>query len=359
MKTTLLVFIILIYCGCEPIANPIDEVQNCKYYSKITTYPPAEDTLLIMTWNIRFGCGGVEKWFGDACGNRTLFTRKEVLFNLDKIINQINLADPDILLIQEIDISSKKTAYIDEVDYILQRTKFTNAIFGTNWDVQFIPSDGLGKINDGKAIFSKWEITNHKLHPFPLRNDIDALTKYFYLRTNFIECTIEFPDKTQISVANVHLEAFSTDDTKKRQVDVVEKFMSENNVDSKFLILGGDFNLLPPNATKTDYCIEDMCEDENFHTNAGRLNHKDGSFYTPEISWLSPFFQYYKPSLPLEKYSNTDKYFTHTTNPLTSWDRTLDYLFSNKNWVENSHIVYNQSRTLSDHAAVSALWRLK
>lgn len=359
MKKTLLFLLVFVICSCQPLVNTLDEIQECKYYSKSQTEHPVKDTLLIMTWNIRFACGGLEQWFGDACGNRSLFTRAEVINNLNNIITEINRINPDILLIQEIDISSKKTAYIDEVDYILQKTSFTNAVFGSNWDVQFVPSDGLGKINDGKAIFSKWKIKSHKLHPFPLRNDLDALTKYFYLRQNFIECTIDLGSNIEITVANVHLEAFSTDDTKKRQVDVVLNFMNKCNQESKSLVIGGDFNLLPPNSKKSDYCIDDMCPDEHFHGDGDNPFHKEGSFYTPEINWLNPFFQDYHASLGLDRYLNTNIYFTHTTNPKTSWDRTLDYLFSNREWVNDSHTVYSNLRALSDHAAVSCLWRLK
>ena len=85
-------------------------------------------------------------------------TETETKNNLDSIVNFINQQNPDIILIQEIDISSKRSAYVDQVQYILDNTSFNYGVYASMWDADLIPSDGLGAVDVGNAIFSKWKI---------------------------------------------------------------------------------------------------------------------------------------------------------------------------------------------------------
>ena len=71
----LLYFLLLIltFWSCEPLVDTIPEVRDCESYQKGNAIPaPAKDTIMVMTWNIRFGCGTEILWFGDACGERTV-----------------------------------------------------------------------------------------------------------------------------------------------------------------------------------------------------------------------------------------------------------------------------------------------
>lgn len=362
MKCKFILFLFLIFVSCEPVIDTIDEVRDADDYSKENAIAaPSKDTILVMTWNIRFGCGSEILWFGDACGGRTLLTKDEVTRNLDRVIEEINKIHPDILLLQEVDIKTKRVAYIDQMKYIMDRTYFGWGAYATSWHIQFIPSDGIGRMDFGNAILSVWPLTEAKLNPLPLRKDLDALTKSFYVRENVISCHIKMPNGTEFNVANVHLSAFATDDTKYRQlqtyIQLCEKLASGNMP----LVTGGDFNLLPPNSDKLDYCFEDKCEGEHFHSPGDDPMHKEGSNYEPEITWMQEIYDKYNPSLPLDVYkANQSKYFSHATIPPPyMWDRTLDYLFTNGTWVTGSHITHQDLRIHSDHAPVSALWRIK
>jgi len=359
-------FLLIFVIGCEPIVDTLDKPADCIDYSKtLPSIKESRDTISVMTWNIRFGCGTEILWFGDACGSRTILKRDEVELNLDLLIDEINRLKPDVLLLQEVDIKAKRTAYIDQVKYIMDRTYFGFAVYATNWKIQFIPSDGIGRLDEGNAILSVWPITESKLHPLPLRNDLDALTKYFYVRETVQSCKVTMPNGTNFRVINAHLSAFSTDDTKKRQLEEYINILNKYDENNEFLVTGGDYNLLPPNSDSLDYCDEDKCAGESFHHNGDDPLHKDGSNYAPEIDWLLPLYERYIPSLSLDVYgSDQEKYFSHATVPNIPYDRTLDYLFINKrnpnsNWIEGSHITHQDLRKLSDHAPISAKWRIK
>jgi len=347
---------LLFEISCEPLVDEIPEQRACENYDKVNAQSlSAKDEVKVMTWNIRFGCGSEILWFGDACGDRTVLHKKEVEQNLNVIIAEINRIRPDILLLQEVDIISKRSAYIDQMKYIMDRTYFGYGYYSTNWKSQFIPSDGLGRLDEGNAILSVWPMSEGTLYPLPLRNDIDALTKYFYVRESVMSALAKMPDGKSFYVINTHLSAFSTDDTKFRQVERYIAICDELSASGKTLITGGDYNLLPPNADTTDYCLLDACGDEHFHGEGDNPLHKEGSNYTPEMTWLNELYEKYNPSLPLNMYAaNQFKYYSHSTDPKTNWNRTLDYLFANRPFIDGSHKVWQEIRSASDHAPVSA-----
>ena len=351
-----LLFAVFMFQTCDQLVDTIETERDAVNYGKSENTPEkSKDTVLVMTWNIRFGCGAEILWFGDACGGRTILTRNEVIKNLDRIVDEINTIQPDILFLQEVDVKCKRTAYIDQMKYIMERTNFNYGYYATNWNIQFIPSDGIGRIDEGNAILSRWKLTDVKLIPLPLRNDLDGLTKYFYVREIVMTGSVTMPNGNKLNVVNTHLSAFSTDDTKKRQVERYISICDELNSTGVPFVTGGDYNLLPPNSDSTDFCYEDKCSDEHFHSSGDNPFHKEGSNYTPEISWLNPLYNKYNPSLALTVYkTNQKKYFTHATYPDIPYDRTLDHLFSNYKWVEGSHIAHQEFRKNSDHAAVTS-----
>ena len=101
--------------------------------------------------------------------------------------------------------------------------------------------------------------------------------------------------------------------------------------------------------TKTLLCIA------SFHQPGDDPQHKEGSNYTPESDWLTGLYSDYKSAIGLEEYQqNKAAYFSHTTRPEHTWDRTLDYLFTNSSWRSGSGMVHQDFFNESDHAAVSA-----
>ena len=148
-------FLFLLVSSCEPLATEFPDFEGAHYYNAAATHP-VQDTfsvIRVMTWNIRFGAGRIP-WFGDACGNRVILTEDEVYGSLQAIVDKINEVKPDVLLLQEVDINSKRSGYIDELRWILDNTYFNYAVYGSQWKAQFIPSDGLGRMDEANAILS-------------------------------------------------------------------------------------------------------------------------------------------------------------------------------------------------------------
>jgi endonuclease/exonuclease/phosphatase family metal-dependent hydrolase len=342
--------------SCEPLATRFADEEDAVMYSRseITAPPLPDSTLKVMTWNIRFGIGR-QSWFGDACGNNTVFTKEEVMPGLEAIVARIGEVKPDILFLQECDVKSNRTAYIDELQYILDHTYFNYAVYVSEWKSEFIPSDGLGRMNMGLVILSPWPLTDAKRINLATRGDQSGIVNYFYLHSCIVSARVKIPGFREIPLLNIHASAFATDDTKKKHYEEFKAELDKLDAAGEYFIAGGDLNELPPGSDSTDFCFEDMCPGESFHQPGDDPMHKAGSDYTTETDWLSPIYSVYKCAVPLADYRvNQQAYFTHTTRPEHFWDRTLDYLFTNYRWRSGSTVTHQDFMQESDHAPVSS-----
>ncbi len=94
----------IILSSCEPIVNQFDDIENAVMYRANTIVDlGAQNTVKVMTWNIRFGVARL-RFFGDGCGDRVVLKKSEVVEGLEGLAEKIKQEDPDILLLQEVDV---------------------------------------------------------------------------------------------------------------------------------------------------------------------------------------------------------------------------------------------------------------
>ena len=339
-----------------------EDVESAIYYEGASQESSEfNDTLKVMTWNIRFGAGRIP-FFGDSCGDRVLMTQAETEGYLNSIVDYINSTEPDILLLQEVDISSKRSAYVNQLQYILDRTHLNYGAYASMWNAEIIASDGLGKVDAGNAVLSRWEITDAERIKLPLRTDQDALTQYFYLRRNILKAKINIPElDTTLYAVNIHATAFATDDTKQKHIDKYEEVLEDLDSQDFIFVTGGDLNSVPPGADPTDFCMDDICSDESFHTDADGGPHREGSYFNNfvgEPDLVQPFYASYFEAINLESVEASE-HFTHSpwntiSDTTEYWDRKLDYLFTNYQDWSTTGETHNNIKNISDHAPVSA-----
>ena len=245
----ILSFLVLIF-SCDPFVNEFSDIGKASMY-KASNLP---DTLLVyssgapikvVTWNIRFGSGRFP-FFGDSCGDEVIADNQLVDNNMRAIADKLNELDADIVLLQEVDISSKRTGYMDQVQYLLNNTSLNYGSYASMWEADFIPTDGIGKINTGNAILSKYELTEAERIQLRLRTDQDNLVQYFYLRRNILKVKIPSlsQDGKDFFAVDIHATAFATDDTKEQHINKYTEVLS-SIVAEDAIILGG-VKLLPP-----------------------------------------------------------------------------------------------------------------
>ena len=367
IKNTHIIFLSLLIFACEPIATEFDDIEDAVMYQSASVKEfSSKKTIKVMTWNIRFGVARL-RFFGDGCGDKVIMTKSEVITGLKGLAAKIIEEDPDILLLQEVDVQSKKTSYIDQAQWLLDNTDMNYGAYASMWQAQAILADGLGRVNTGNLILSKWKLENAERIQLPLRGDQDGLTKYFYLRRNVLKALVDMPGNKFYAV-NTHLTAFATDDTKQKHIDTFYNILSSIDEDAIF-VAGGDLNALTPNAEQRDFCYEDKCQnqicDGDYENNevyqASYFNHLDN-----EEELLLPLYNdFYTAFNSLNVNQNIN--FTHSTwnenenipGDMSSeyWNRKLDYIFSSHPLIRG--YTHQDQYQLSDHAPVSVVLEIE
>lgn len=377
-------FASLVSLGCEPLAVdydlPREDVPIYRRSSLVEPKDPGSPAQLrVVAWNIKYGAGRIPFWF-DCWGDRVAMSQAEVDANLKGIYALINELDPDVLMTEEIEVNSRRSAYVDMVRGILEHTNLNYAAYYETWNSQYVASEGVGRIALGNAIFSKYPIKRAERIRQEDRTDQSALTRLFYIHRAIGRAELELhPGKRAVAFV-VHTEAYDNDGTKQRQLQQIRDVVAGETWPS---IVGGDFNELPPTAVRLEQFLDErtdpVCSDEFAQPP-----------YTPQA--MQPFFDEFEPAIALARYGTTEaeqsRYFTHTVlgpddrneeGKPGDWNRTLDYLFVTKpsTWRAGSTdavqhlgqnvggkdglgpVVLSDVRRLSDHAPVVGIWQVK
>ncbi|MSP92007.1 MAG: hypothetical protein EXR79_09450 [Myxococcales bacterium] len=380
-RFTLLAAALGLASQCAPLADDQDFTREEVVVFRrsklaLAPVPGAPTQLKVVAWNVKYGAGRIPFWF-DCWGDRVQMTKAEVEANLAGLHGFLNEVKPDVFMAEEIEVNSKRSAWIDMVRSILEKTDLNYAAFYETWDSRYIASEGVGRITLGNAIFSRYPIKLAERIRQQDRTDQDALTTRFYIKRAVGRAEIE-PKPGQIVVAYVvHTEAYDNDGTKQAQIKQIHGLLK---AETKPWVMGGDLNELPPTAVRvkgfpdereTAVCSEDFTQPP----------------YTPEV--LKPFYDDFVPFLTLDQLGKTEaeqkRYFTHSVlgpdeknekGEAGDWNRTLDYLFVRKadRWVPGTTdvaqrkdqklggaaglVLKSDPVRLSDHAPVVGTWEV-
>jgi endonuclease/exonuclease/phosphatase family metal-dependent hydrolase len=376
-----LLLLLPLLASCEWVADPLkfdrEEVPRFKAKAQHPA-PQANPTKLkVMAWNVKYGACRVDFWF-DFWGDRTQLSTTEVDDCLTKVAALINEYEPDVFLAEEIEVDSKRSAYVDMVQFFLEHTNLRFAAFDGTWDSRYVPSEGVGRINLGNAIFSRYPITKAERIRQVDRTDQDPLTATFYIKRAIGRAEVDVGNSRTVAIYAVHTEAYDSDGTKQKQLQQIHEVVKAETLP---WMLGGDFNELPPvcDETSPGDCdgklrLSDFLDE--------RASSKGTPYaqppYTP--SAMKKFYDDFEPYVPLARYGVGEdaqrKYFTHSVLGPDGvndqgvpgwWNRTLDHLFVRKGetWLDTDvlqepgrlGIVGDPSR-LSDHAPIVGTWVL-
>lgn len=336
--------------SCDPFGVRFDDVEPAQYYEAATVRRVSvPDRLRVMTYNIKFAGGRVDFFF-DCHGDEVLMKREQVIVHLTGLSQVIVDYDPHLLFLQEVDTNSKRSAFVNQVQWLLDHTSLNYAYYASQWRADFVPSDGIGAVDSGNAILSKFPLRDGQRWALPLRSDVGGLTRYFYLRRNLLTADMDvgFP----LRVVATHAEAYGEDSTQRAHIEL---FKEQLDAAPGEVIGGADLNTLPPGSNQVSNFDDSVCRDEFAADD-----------YSAEQTWLRDLYDDYAADVPLAEYqAHQAQYFSHTTDAAGFWNRKLDYLFTNLQVVDGSGLTHQDkdhggldTMPLSDHAPVSVEVRL-
>lgn len=377
--------LLLVLPACEWVADPMNFTREDvpRFRAKAEHPAPAANptALKVMAWNIKYGACRVDFWF-DFWGDRVQLSTTEVDDCLSKIAALIREYDPDVLITEEIEVDSKRSGYVDMVRYLLENTNLRYATYASTWDSRYVPSDGLGRINLGNAIHSRYPIVKAERIRQADRTDQDTLTSTFYLKRAVARAEVDLGNRT-VAIYGLHTEAYDQDGTKQKQIQQLYELAKAETLQ---WLMGGDFNELPPVCDeRADAGTPTSCEgklrlvdflDERASADGTAFAQPP---YTPSV--MKPFYDDFQSSISLARYGLGDaaqqRYFTHSVLGPDSlndegvpgrWNRTLDYLFIRQSdgWRDTDVIqgpgpfgITQDALRLSDHAPVVGTWELR
>ncbi len=331
--------------GCDPFRTHFDDTQDARpYIAEVLTDAAAPaGGLRVMTWNVKFGAARIDFFF-DCHGERGHMKAAEVRSNLSRLAAHVRNADPDVIFLNEVDVGSRRSSYVDQVQYLLDHTHLNYGVYAAVWRADFVPSDGIGRMDMGNAILARWPIREAQRIALPPIGDQDALTQYFYLQRNLLQGALDLPDDLpSVRLIGTHTAAFSEDGTKRKHIDRFKEALDDADDEGALVVGAGDLNTLPPGSAQVRSFPDSAC-DERF----------EADDYSEEGEWLAPLYDRYAPGIDLAAYqADNAPHFTHTTDGGGFWNRKLDYLFTNARFSDGR--TDQDTMTLSDHAPVSAL----
>lgn len=204
----------------------------------------AGSELSFCSWNIHFGAG-------PTADDARRFPLGQITANLDRIVETVREREVQLLAVQEVDRDSHRSANLDQLDYLREHTGLRHVAFATTWDASWVPhpvtappSQQYGRMWSGQAILSEFPIVHQRRHALPQPARQGWLYNRFYIHRCVQEVVLDLGEQRQLRVFNVHLEAF--DKANRRQHG---RILARLLKGGSGLCLG-DFNALPPDATK-------------------------------------------------------------------------------------------------------------
>lgn len=201
------------------------------------------DTLSVLSFNIGYAAYDQdEDFFMDGGKTVRPENKAAVEANMAGIASIINEQNTDVVLLQEIDLDSKRSYNVNEVVYLNISTGLGNA-FAYNFNVNYVPYPlpTIGKVRSGVAIYTDLNVESAKRIALPVA--FKWPVKTCNLKRCILEerIPIEGTDK-ELVIMDFHLEAYDNGDGKIAQTKVLMDKLEEEYLMGNYVIAGGDFN---------------------------------------------------------------------------------------------------------------------
>lgn len=204
-----------------------------------------------------------QDFFMDGGKNVRPSSDENVNANFNGISDYIEQGNFDIVLFQEVDEDSKRSYHFNQREQFNKRLDGSST-FALNFCANYVPypfPDMIGKVKSGLYTLSHFQ---------PLSAERISLPQSFSwpVRTvNLKRCLlieripIDGSDR-QLSLINLHIEAYSEGAAKEAQTEFLKNILEEEYEKGNYVIAGGDFNQSFPGVDESRY--PNVYESENF-----------------------------------------------------------------------------------------------
>ncbi len=308
----------------------------------------AGQSLKIMTWNVQFMAGKNYTFWFDVPNNDGPDERPspaDITQTISEVARVIKDENPDIIMLEEVDNGAARTDYEDQ---LARLTKLLSADYVCSasayyWKTLYVPHPRIhGKMGLMLVILSKYQIGAAERHQLALPPD-SWLVQQLGIKRAMLEVHFPIQQGGEFVGIATHLDAFAQgSNTMELQVEQVNQLLANLTTENISFIIGGDFNLLPP-------------DDAAFQ----RLPVAHQYYYNPQ-SEVKPLYNNYQAIPTMDEVLSAEyaKWFTYLPNdPAVPYaDSTLDYFFVPRNiTVGEHHVRQADTQKISDHFPLVAV----
>lgn len=228
-----------------------DDKQDVFVQGPQTKPITAGDTVTAVTYSIGYGIHDSSFDCREEGGTMRQAPSKAVVEqNIEPILFNINSADPDIVLLQQVDRDSARSFNCDETEMIRSGMEDYNSVFANNQLCSFVPSGLWGKADSGLQTLSRlYALEGGERISLP-EDDSWPVSTASTKECMLVE-RIELSDSNkQLVVINVQLteSKINLDQYKK-----LAEFMQMEFAKGNYVIAGGNFNAMLPSVSAGKY----------------------------------------------------------------------------------------------------------
>lgn len=212
--------------------------------------------LSVITFNIGYcGLDKNQDFFMDGGTMSRSSSKAQTMTNLEKITAFLANQNADALLMQELDIKSTRSFYINELEYMEMTFQGYSSTFGQNYKVPWVPvplMQPMGAANSGLVTLSRYMSSKAVRYQYP---GVEAWpVQLFELDRCFIENRIPVEGGKELILINSHLSAFDKGgEIRKKQLDFLKSYITGEYSKGNYIIVGGDWNHQLPNTDASQF----------------------------------------------------------------------------------------------------------
>lgn len=224
----------------------------------VVALPQSGASYSIVTWNIGYGAlGDNADFFMDGGSSVMTATKERVGENLAGITNKLRELSPDLIFLQETDVSSSRSHRINETEYFLNNLPGHNLSFADNFKVSFLPYPipPIGKVDSGIATLSAFRVDSAERVQLPIPFSWPVRMANLKRCVLIDRIPVEGTEK-QLVLVNLHLEAYDNGEGRAAQTEMLKTILEAEAANGNYVIAGGDFNQVFSNIDASAYPLD-------------------------------------------------------------------------------------------------------
>ena len=309
-----------------------------------------KSTFRVLDYNVQYMAGKTKDFWYDG-GTDIMPSAEDITRTTSEVARVIKEANPDFVLLQEINENDIRTYHRDELKELreLLGNRYPCYSEAFYWQADFVPHPYiLGSVGMKLVTLSKFKINKAVRHQLPIPSRL-PIHRDFEFKRALLETEIATKNATKnrdssegkLTLLNTHLDAWEQGTgIMQQQISKVDEVIKELEKQHATWLIGGDFNLLPPN-----HQVETLRK-------LGRSNYD-------KVSAIKVLFDQYAviPTLEDLNSDNEKAWYTYLPNgkEITEPDRTIDYIFySSSLEKQRATVKHNNTWKTSDHMPIIA-----